>query len=313
MSESAYVIRTDGASRGNPGPAGIAYLIEDADGQVVRSHSEYIGETTSNVAEYRALIAAMTAAMELGATRIRVLSDSDLMVKQLTGVYNVKSEMLATLHANAKTLAKSFRATIAHVPREKNVAADKLASEAIDRYFEQNPPTSDDSPKKKPPKPPAASIPVAPPDGFRASPDTTYVIHTDGASQGNPGNAGIGFTISDDKGALICSHSEFIGQETNNVAEYRALIAALDQSLALGVRRVEVVADSQLMVKQLNGEFRVKNESLLPLFQEAQSMARAFESFEARHVLRNENKAADALATGSIKAYRRAQKEKAQL
>ncbi len=132
MSDPVHTIHTDGASHGNPGPAGIGYLIEDAEGNTVREHGEYIGVATNNVAEYRALIAALEGAIELGVRSVRVISDSELMVKQLRGAYRVKNENLQPLHAEATRLLSDFDAfRVEHALRSFNTEADDLAGQAV--------------------------------------------------------------------------------------------------------------------------------------------------------------------------------------
>lgn len=106
----------------------------DSRGEVVREESGFLGVATNNVAEYRGLIAALAAAIELGARSLEVLADSELMVRQMNGVYKVKNERLKPLFAEAKALAAQLpRFRIVHVPREENREADRLANEAMDR------------------------------------------------------------------------------------------------------------------------------------------------------------------------------------
>ncbi|OGQ49330.1 MAG: hypothetical protein A3I09_05000 [Deltaproteobacteria bacterium RIFCSPLOWO2_02_FULL_47_10] len=127
------IINTDGAARGNPGHAGIGVVIKDAKGVIVREIFEYIGETTNNQAEYKALLKALVAAGELGAEQIEIFADSELMVNQLKGLYKVKNEGLRPLFNNAKELLRKFKVcNIEYVPREKNKEADELANKAID-------------------------------------------------------------------------------------------------------------------------------------------------------------------------------------
>lgn len=128
-------LHTDGASRGNPGPAGIGVVIERADdGAVVAELGEYLGRATNNAAEYRALLAGLTRALELGAVAVEVCSDSELMVRQLEGRYQVRSADLAPLLQQARRLLGRFPggSRIAHVPRGRNRRADALANAAID-------------------------------------------------------------------------------------------------------------------------------------------------------------------------------------
>lgn len=127
------VLYIDGASRGNPGPAGIGIVARDAAGRIVAEISEFIGHSTNNVAEYRALIRALEEAMTRGARNVIVRSDSELLVRQLKGEYKVKSPDLSPLHLEAHRLLKAFsKAAVERIPRGDNAAADALANRAID-------------------------------------------------------------------------------------------------------------------------------------------------------------------------------------
>lgn len=123
---------SDGGARGNPGPAGIGFVIKDADGEQVYACGKYIGKTTNNVAEYMALIGALKQSHVLGAKKIRARLDSELVVKQLKGLYKVKNEGLRPLYLEAKKLLVGIQAEILHVRREDNSEADALVNEAID-------------------------------------------------------------------------------------------------------------------------------------------------------------------------------------
>ncbi len=125
------VLRCDGASKGNPGPAGAGMVIETADGREVLAWGEPVGRATNNVAEYRALLAGLQKALEIGVHRIEVRADSELLVRQINGDYRVKSAKLRPLHAQAMSLLERFgRWSVRHVPRQKNARADTLADEA---------------------------------------------------------------------------------------------------------------------------------------------------------------------------------------
>ena len=131
---SGYRMFTDGASRGNPGEAGIGVVIRDDGGHIVKRVARYLGKATNNQAEYEALIAGLKAAYELGAEELNVCADSELMVKQMNGQYKVKSPDLQERNAEARRLVESFMSVvIEYIPREKNKDADALANEAIDK------------------------------------------------------------------------------------------------------------------------------------------------------------------------------------
>ena len=127
------IINVDGASRGNPGPAAIGVTLKDESGVLVAEISEKIGQTTNNQAEYRALIAGLKQCKILGAKEVFVRSDSELMVRQVLGIYRVKKEELRPLHAEVRKLAGSLTLfKISNIPREQNSEADKLANKALD-------------------------------------------------------------------------------------------------------------------------------------------------------------------------------------
>ena len=126
-------LETDGGARGNPGPAAAAYVLEAEDGTVLAEHGEAIGVATNNVAEYRALVAGLRKAVELGVDEVEVVSDSELLVKQMTGDYRVKNKGLRALWLEATELARSIpEVRYTAVRRAKNERADRLVNEALD-------------------------------------------------------------------------------------------------------------------------------------------------------------------------------------
>jgi ribonuclease HI len=125
---------TDGGARGNPGPAAYGYVLEAEDGTILDARGEVIGTATNNVAEYRALIAGLASAAEAEVDELEVVSDSELIVKQMRGEYRVKNEALRTLSLEAAALARKIgRVTYTAVRREHNELADQLVNEALDR------------------------------------------------------------------------------------------------------------------------------------------------------------------------------------
>ena len=127
-------------------------------------------------------------------------------------------------------------------------------------------------------------------------------LFTDGGARGNPGPAAYGFVLEAEDGTVLAAEGKAIGTATNNVAEYSGLVAGLEKALELHVPRVEVVSDSELMVKQMRGEYRVKNEALRGLFIEANALARRLEEVEYRHVKRAHNELADRLVNEALDA-----------
>jgi ribonuclease HI len=135
MAGGALRLYTDGAARGNPGPAGIGIVVEAEDGTRLWGGCAYVGETTNNQAEYRALIAGLRKVAEWGPARVDVFMDSKLVVEQVSGRYKVKNADLKPLVVEAQRLAAEFPAvSFSYVPRARNAAADALANRGIDDH-----------------------------------------------------------------------------------------------------------------------------------------------------------------------------------
>ena len=127
-----------------------------------------------------------------------------------------------------------------------------------------------------------------------------YTAHCDGGSRGNPGPSGYGAVIEDPTGKVVARLSAFLGRQTNNYAEYKGLLAVLAWAKEHSVRQLRVVSDSELMVKQMKGQYKVASPGLRPLWEEAKLLARQLERFEMRHTLRGGNKEADQLANDAM-------------
>ncbi len=130
--------------------------------------------------------------------------------------------------------------------------------------------------------------------------ETLVIAHCDGGSRGNPGPAGFGAVLEDASGRILARLSEFLGKRTNNYAEYSALLAVLAWTIENGYRRLRVVADSELMVRQMQGRYKVNSPDLRPLWEEAQRRVRQLDHFEMQHTLRGGNKLADQLANEAM-------------
>jgi len=128
------------------------------------------------------------------------------------------------------------------------------------------------------------------------------VIHVDGGARGNPGPAAIGVVVSEPDGTVLDELAERIGAATNNVAEYRAVLRGLQLARAIGADEVEIVGDSELVARQLNGTYKVKHPAMRPLYEQAIDALRAFERWQIRTVPRAENARADALVNAALDA-----------
>jgi ribonuclease HI len=132
------------------------------------------------------------------------------------------------------------------------------------------------------------------------APPAAYRANIDGGSRGNPGPASYGVVIRDPRGEVVAKLKKYIGRMTNNVAEYYGLIAALDYAQSHGIRALRVESDSELLVRQMRGQYKVKSAELRPLFERARKMSHAFASFKIEHVYREQNAEADALANEAL-------------
>jgi ribonuclease HI len=131
---------------------------------------------------------------------------------------------------------------------------------------------------------------------------TRLIVNVDGGARGNPGPAAIAAVISTPKGEVIEQRAERIGTATNNVAEYRALLLGIERARALGAREVELIGDSQLVVRQVKGEYKVKDEALRALSEQVRAALEPFERWSINHVPREENAAADELLNEALDA-----------
>lgn len=138
------------------------------------------------------------------------------------------------------------------------------------------------------------------PEPAKAGGSGWVTANTDGGARGNPGPAGYGVVVEDEGGQRLATLSEFIGVKTNNVAEYSALLAALEWAVSTGQTKLRVISDSELMVKQIQGKYKVNSPDLRPMWEEARRKIGRLERFEIQHALRHKNKVADGLANEAM-------------
>lgn len=132
----------------------------------------------------------------------------------------------------------------------------------------------------------------------------SYSLYSDGACRGNPGEGGAGAVILDAEGKVVWEGKEYLGHCTNNIAEYKALILGLKGALASGCKKLNVFLDSELLARQIDGSYRIKNENLKLLMQEVRSLLSFFDTVQVKHVLRSKNAQADKLANLAIDAHK---------
>ncbi|MFB3814708.1 MAG: ribonuclease HI family protein [Terriglobales bacterium] len=134
------------------------------------------------------------------------------------------------------------------------------------------------------------------PTGTSRADQKALIAHIDGGARGNPGPAGHGVLLEDERGQEVARLSKYLGRQTNNYAEYSGLLAALEYALQHGYRNVQVLSDSELLVRQMKGIYKVKNEGLRPLYERSRQMIRQLDCFTIEHVRREQNRDADHLA-----------------
>jgi ribonuclease HI len=135
---------------------------------------------------------------------------------------------------------------------------------------------------------------------MKAAPEKYLIAHTDGGARGNPGPAGYGVVIHDGQGNKVAALSQYLGRQTNNFAEYQALIGALEYALEHGPKALKVISDSELLVRQMKGIYQVKEPTLRNLHAQASQLVRQLDWFEIEHVLRGHNREADQLANAAM-------------
>ena len=181
--------------------------------------------------------------------------------------------------------------------RDPAVTVWRDAAAGVVRFADAPAPEAE-APPADAPAPPAPAEPVRPVNRD----DARYHLYTDGGARGNPGPAGIGARLMTAAGDVVEDLADYIGKATNNVAEYQALIAGLEIALDRGVERLDVFLDSELVVRQVNGEYKVKDAGLKPLHQQACLLLSRFHEVDVKHVRREQNAAADALVNQAIDA-----------
>jgi ribonuclease HI len=210
---------------------------------------------------------------------------------------------------NLRTLARECGLTVRELRRRLNRWSREVAAEAsgevldpdADRQIgkeDRRPQTENES---WPALTPAKQLKRSP---LPAKGSRVLEAWTDGASRGNPGPAAIGIVFRQKQGEPLCSHAETIGRATNNVAEYRAVVRALEFCRSWRIKKLDLYLDSELIARQLNGVYRVKSQTLLPLYQRAVFLARGFQSFGIHHVPRQKNAHADYLASRVLASKR---------
>eukprot|EP00584_Thalassiosira_punctigera_P024493 CAMPEP_0172576600 /NCGR_PEP_ID=MMETSP1067-20121228/137807_1 /TAXON_ID=265564 ORGANISM="Thalassiosira punctigera, Strain Tpunct2005C2" /NCGR_SAMPLE_ID=MMETSP1067 /ASSEMBLY_ACC=CAM_ASM_000444 /LENGTH=399 /DNA_ID=CAMNT_0013369275 /DNA_START=290 /DNA_END=1486 /DNA_ORIENTATION=- len=304
--EKDYIMCFAGRSRGNNGNAGSGMVLYDTEGSELWCGHQSLGEITSNEAIYETLVTALQCALTLGVQRITAQGSSELVHRQMDGTYRVKKPSLKEYHGKAMSLSREFasfrieRAESSLNKRAVELAKKAIAMQSINTLEHNHAMASRDEDesnieKTSPSPSPNADVSL---DLGSISPERTYVLRFDGGSRGNPGTAGSGMVLYDgEDGSELWSGYQYLGdKKTNNEAEYMALITGLRCARSLGVENIVVQGDSQLILRQIEGKYKVKSLSLKDYYKEALSLSREFASFHTSHIERARNARADELA-----------------
>lgn len=329
-SEKKYVLYYHGKSLNKDGISGSGMVLyEDIDSDNSSTEeiwwaNQRLEDVTLNEAEYITLATSLEYIKSLGIQHIKAYGHNKLILKQIEGINKVKSPLLKTYYDKVIELSKEFISfEIGYVDKSMNGRAIELAIDAIGNNNntmvedidndtitkaenDASPKTGEDIKQQNLDNfsPSTTSHNQGPseathvPQSDSISPDKTYVLRFDGGSRGNPGCAGCGMVLYDtNDGAEIWSGYQYLGESnTNNEAEYMGLITGLQCARSLGIQNIVVQGDSQLILRQLEGRYKVKSPNLKVYYEEALSVSREFTSFETSHIERARNSRADELA-----------------
>lgn len=331
--ERTYVLRLKGTTTQNSGGAGVGLVLYDpgSSGELWAGRIYASGDRTPFEAEYSAVILGLDYVYNvLGGRRLVVQTNNEAIVKQITGVYKVAKSSLRVLLDVEKILEAKFADfAIQSISSVDNIKAQTLANKALAtrkslNIVEQNKEVGetdsaedgtngngvtwhvhDRDPiqelKRNPQKPGRWKSADDPSKSAVIDPSKLYLLRFDGGSRGNPGVAGAGMVIYDENGQEIwCGWHYYPKPATNNVAEYIGVVCGLKCVKSLGIKRLVVEGDSQLIVKQMNGTYRTREETLLVFQQKALQLVEDLEYVEIRHIPRAENKRADWLANHAM-------------
>jgi len=322
-----YVLYYHGKSSNKDGISGSGMVLyedkndNDDSTEEIWWANQRLEEVTLNEAEYITLATSLEYIKSLGIQHIKAYGHNKLILKQIEGINKVKSPLLKTYYDKVIELSKEFVSfEIGFVDKSMNGRAIELAIHAIDNDSmiekEVDNDTVTSTIEKDESKDESTAVlnqdnftPATTPHDYQSertpvpqsdsiSPDKTYVLRFDGGSRGNPGTAGCGMVLYDtNDGAEIWSGYQYLGESnTNNEAEYMGLITGLQCAKSLGIQNIVVQGDSQLILRQLEGRYKVKSPNLKVYYEEALSVSREFTSFETSHIERARNARADELA-----------------
>ena len=304
--EREYVMCFAGKTSGSTGSAGSGMVLYDDEGSELWWGNQSLGgEITSNEADYITLVTGLKCARSLGVQRIVAQGSNDLVHRQMEGTYKVKKPSLKKHYEKAVSLRGEFgRFQIRRVEKSRNKRAAELAKEAMATKKLGDSVSRQEGAENIATVLSASSSPNSDVlfDPSLISPGKTYILRFDGGSRGNPGTSGAGMVLYDSEdGSELWSGYKYIGDRyTNNEAEYMGLVIGLQCARSLGVKSIVVQGDSQLILRQVEGKYKVKSQSLKYYYELVTCIRKEFTSFETSHIERCLNGRADELANKAM-------------
>ena len=312
---STYILRVKGQSRISAGGTGVGILLFDHDHHdTILTARKYLhGDRSLSLAEFSALVLGLKYAIDLGVRHVLIETDNDVMVNQLNGIFPVTKENLKPLYWRVMDMKESILSSFHARLIKNNQQAEELAKKALAtcKSLNMTDPMADPMGKAfsglgkqtNQSAQNAGTIRDNNNDMEEAviDPDLTYLLHFDGGARGNPkGEAGCGMVLYDDEGTEVWCGWKHMEPTTNNRAEYHALLLGLKCARSLGIRKLHTKGDSDLVVKQINGQFQVKDAELRILWGQAKEAILDFEEFDISFVPRAMNRRADWLANNAM-------------
>jgi ribonuclease HI len=323
--DKQYVLRFDGGSRGNPGVSGAGIAIYDLEsGDEVWAAFQYLGETTNNVAEYNALLSGLELARSMGITRLIAEGDSTLVVKQVSGEYEVKSKHLIDLNQRVKRIAESFQSfSLQYIPRAENFRADKLANVAMDERISMGLEVSTTNPTRYDDTEGRYDITYSDTKDFRIQPMSieaspslsttnvlslipepllserqlsafrTFVLRFGGKKKGESSIGSASLLIDDLSNEEIWAGTYFKHENVNQfIPAYIGLIIGLRKAMAMGVTRLIVESHIEFVIQQMAGKWSVKSKAIQPYYEVAKNLIdNYFEDVDFQLIDSNNNNA----------------------
>lgn len=305
-SNEAYILKVKGYYRINAAGTGVGILLQNAENDCLITARKYLaGLRGSSLAEFTALVMGIRYALNLGVKRLILETDNQVLYKQLTGAYAIENSDLNALYWKVMKFREADLECFDVRVIESNDMVTKLAMQAFamgdstPNMIQEIDTVGNDcgengNPNQFPPKSDRDSISFV-------DPHFTYLLRFDGGVRGNPwGKAGCGMVLFNDMNEEIWCGWKYLDPMTNNMAEYHGILLGVLCALSLGIKKIRIEGDSDLIVNQLKGRNRVKSPNLHKLYQQVKTAVERFDEWDIKHIRRSENSRADWLVNHAI-------------